>query len=150
MKAAPKAAAFLDAAAFPHREGGMLGVGDLLLDESRWTVHRAGQPVDLSPTEFRLLACLMRHQGSVLSRTQLLRTVWGPDYTGQPQVVETYVSYLRRKLDRLGPPLIRTCRGLGYTLLDTGAAPADEPATAATLVTPGAAGEARHVFTVNS
>jgi two-component system, OmpR family, response regulator len=105
-----------DAAAFPSREGGTLSAGDLLLDESRWTVHRAGQPVDLSPTEFRLLACLMRHQGSVLSRAQLLRTVWGPDYAGQPQIVETYVSYLRRKLDRLGPPLIRTCRGLGYTL----------------------------------
>jgi two-component system OmpR family response regulator len=98
----------------------MLSVGDLLLDESRWTVHRAGQAVDLSPTEFRLLACLMRHQGSVLSRTQLLRSVWGRDYAGQPQIVETYVSYLRRKLDRLGPPLIRTRRGLGYTLLDVG------------------------------
>jgi len=119
MTAAPKAVAFSGAAAFTHREGGTLSVGDLLLDESRWTVHRAGQPVDLSPTEFRLLACLMRHQGSVLSRTQLLRTVWGQDYTGQPQVVETYVSYLRRKLGRLGPPLIRTCRGLGYTLLET-------------------------------
>jgi two-component system OmpR family response regulator len=100
----------------------MLSVGDLLLDESRWTVHRAGQAVDLSPTEFRLLACLMRHQGSVLSRTQLLRSVWGRDYAGQPQIVETYVSYLRRKLDRLGPPLIRTRRGLGYTLLDVGEA----------------------------
>jgi two-component system, OmpR family, response regulator len=102
----------------PVAGGVTLRVGDVLLDESRWTVHRAGQPVDLSPTEFRLLACLMRHRGSVLSRTQLLRTVWGPDYAGQPQVVETYVSYLRRKLDRLGPPLIRTCRGLGYTLVD--------------------------------
>jgi two-component system OmpR family response regulator len=72
--------------------------------------------VDLSPTEFRLLACLMRHQGTVLSKTQLLRSVWGWGYTGQSQVVETYVSYLRRKLGRLGPPLIRTCRGAGYVL----------------------------------
>ena len=90
--------------------------GDLVLDEERWTVHRAGTPVDLSPTEFRLLACLMRHQGTVVSKTQLLRTVWGWGYTGQAQVVETYVSYLRRKLGRLGPPLIHTCRGAGYVL----------------------------------
>ena len=70
----------------------------------------------LSPTEFRLLACLMRHQGSVLTRTQLLANVWGAGYSSQSQVVETYVSYLRRKLDRLGPPLIHTRRGIGYTL----------------------------------
>jgi two-component system, OmpR family, response regulator len=90
--------------------------GDLVLDGARWTVHRAGTPVDLSPTEFRLLACLMCHQGTVLTRAELLRSVWGPGYAGQSQVVETYVSYLRRKLDRLGPPLIHTCRGLGYVL----------------------------------
>jgi two-component system OmpR family response regulator len=90
--------------------------GDLILDESRWTVHRAGKPVALSPTEFRLLAYLMRHQGSVLSRSQLLRDVWGGDYAGQAQIVETYVSYLRRKLHRVGPPLIHTRRGAGYTL----------------------------------
>jgi two-component system, OmpR family, response regulator len=95
---------------------GPLRCGDLVLDEERWTVHWAGTPVDLSPTEFRLLACLMRHQGTVLSKTQLLRSVWGWGYTGQAQVVETYVSYLRRKLGRLGPPLIRTCRGAGYVL----------------------------------
>ncbi len=93
---------------------GLLRAADVVLDESRWTVHRAGAPVDLSPTEFRLLACLMRHQGTVVSRTQLLVTVWGRGYTGQSQVVETYVSYLRRKLGR--PPLIHTRRGLGYVL----------------------------------
>ena len=93
-----------------------LRCGDLVLDEERWTVHRAGTPVDLSPTEFRLLACLMRHQDTVLSKTQLLHSVWGWGYTGQSQVVETYVSYLRRKLGRLGPPLIHTCRGAGYVL----------------------------------
>jgi two-component system, OmpR family, response regulator len=98
----------------PERE--VLRSGDLVLDEARWTVHRAGQPVELSPTEFRLLAYLMRHQGSVLSRAQLLRDVWGGDYAGHPQIVETYVSYLRRKLHRLGPPLIHTSRGAGYTL----------------------------------
>jgi two-component system, OmpR family, response regulator len=97
-------------------EPSLLRCGDLVLDESRWTVHRAGTPVDLSPTEFRLLACLIRHQGQVLTRTQLLQRVWGRDYGGQPQVLETYVSYLRRKLHRLGPPLIHTRRGIGYTL----------------------------------
>jgi two-component system, OmpR family, response regulator len=95
---------------------GPLRSGDLVLDAERWTVHRAGTPVDLSPTEFRLLACLMRHEGTVLSKTQLLHSVWGWGYTGQAQVVETYVSYLRRKLGRLGPPLIHTRRGAGYVL----------------------------------
>jgi two-component system, OmpR family, response regulator len=102
-------------------EPGALRSGDLVLDETRWTVHRAGTPVDLSPTEFRLLACLMRHQGTVVSRTELLRSVWGLGYTGQSQVLETYVSYLRRKLGRLGPPLIHTRRGVGYVLRGTGA-----------------------------
>jgi two-component system, OmpR family, response regulator len=97
-------------------EGATLRAGDLELDESRWTVHRAGIPVELSPTEFRLLAYLMRHQGRVLTRAQLLENVWGWDYAGQSQIVETYVSYLRRKLDPLGPPLIHTQRGVGYTL----------------------------------
>ena len=102
-----------------HRQAAeprLLRCGDVVLDESRWTVHRAGTLVDLSPTEFRLLACLLRHQGRVLTRTQLLQHVWGRGYTGQSQVVETYVSYLRRKLHRLGPPLIHTRRGAGYLL----------------------------------
>jgi len=93
-----------------------LRVADLELDEDRWTVHRAGVPVELSPTEFRLLAYLMRNEGRVLTRAQLLEGVWGWDYAGESQVVETYVSYLRRKLDPLGPPLIRTQRGVGYSL----------------------------------
>jgi two-component system OmpR family response regulator len=97
-------------------EPALLRCGDLVLDETRWTVHRAGTLVELSPTEFRLLACLIRHQGQVLTRTKLLQRVWGRDYGGQPQVLETYVSYLRRKLHRLGPPLIHTRRGIGYTL----------------------------------
>jgi two-component system OmpR family response regulator len=95
---------------------GILRIGDLELDESRWSVYRAGVPVELSPTEFRLLAYLMRHQGRVLTRAQLLENVWGWDYAGQSQIVETYVSYLRHKLDPLGPPLIHTQRGVGYSL----------------------------------
>src|SRR6201999_2876032 len=97
-------------------EEATLRAGDLELDESRWTVQRAGTPAELSPTEFRLLAYLMRHQGRVLSRAQLLEHVWGWAYAGQSQIVETYVSYLRHKLDPLGPPLIHTQRGVGYTL----------------------------------
>jgi two-component system OmpR family response regulator len=93
-----------------------LVAGDLVLDEARWTVHRAGTQVDLSPTEFRLLAYLMRNQGQVLTRAQLIENVWGWNSGGQSQIVETYVSYLRRKLDALGPRVIHTRRGVGYQL----------------------------------
>jgi two-component system, OmpR family, response regulator len=96
--------------------GSTLRVGDLELDEDHWTVRRAGTPVELSPTEFRLLAYLMRNQGLMLTRKQLLENVWGWEHGGQSQVLETYVSYLRRKLDPLGPPLIHTQRGVGYSL----------------------------------
>jgi two-component system OmpR family response regulator len=96
--------------------GATLRVGDLELDEDHWTVRRAGTPVELSPTEFRLLAYLMRNQGLMLTRKQLLENVWGWEYAGQSQILETYVSYLRHKLDPLGPPLIHTQRGVGYSL----------------------------------
>ena len=96
--------------------GAMLTVGDLELDEEHWVVRRGGIQVELSPTEFRLLAYLMRNQGRMLTRQQLLENVWGWEFAGQSQVVETYVSYLRRKLDPLGPPLIHTQRGVGYSL----------------------------------
>ncbi|HEX6467829.1 MAG TPA: response regulator transcription factor [Streptosporangiaceae bacterium] len=95
---------------------GVLRVADLELDEKRWTVRRAATDVELSPTEFRLLAYLMRNAGQVLSREQLLESVWGWGHSGNSQVVETYISYLRRKLDPLGPPLIHTQRGVGYAL----------------------------------
>ena len=94
----------------------LLRVADLELDEDHWRVRRAGVQVELSPTEFRLLAYLMRNQGRMLTRQQLLENVWGWEFAGQSQVVETYVSYLRRKLDPLGPPLIHTQRGVGYSL----------------------------------
>jgi len=96
--------------------GPTLRVADLELDEEHWTVRRAGIPIELSPTEFRLLAYLMRNQGLMLSRKQLLENVWGWEYAGQSQVLETYVSYLRHKLDPLGPPMIHTQRGVGYSL----------------------------------
>ncbi|MEU5876090.1 response regulator transcription factor [Spirillospora sp. NPDC047279] len=95
---------------------GVLRVADLELDEVRWTVRRGGVEVDLSPTEFRLLAHLMQNVGRVLTRAQLLEAVWGWEHHGNGQVVETYISYLRRKLDPLGPPLIHTRRGVGYAL----------------------------------
>ncbi|RCV47992.1 response regulator transcription factor [Marinitenerispora sediminis] len=107
-----------EAAAAPAdgEEDGVLRFADLELDERSWTVRRAGEPLELSPTEFRLLAYLMNNAGQVLTRAQLLENVWGWDYAGQSQIVETYVSYLRRKLDPLGPPLIHTQRGVGYAL----------------------------------
>ncbi|GLZ16188.1 DNA-binding response regulator [Actinomadura sp. NBRC 104425] len=100
----------------PAEDGQVLRVADLELDEAHWTVRRAGVEVELSPTEFRLLAYLMRNPGRVLTRAQLLENVWGWGRDGNPQVVETYISYLRRKLDPLGPPLIHTRRGVGYAL----------------------------------
>jgi two-component system, OmpR family, response regulator len=100
----------------PGDASALLQVGDLELDEEHWIVRRAGTQVELSPTEFRLLAYLMRNQGRMLTRQQLLENVWGWEFAGQSQVVETYVSYLRRKLDPLGPPLIHTQRGVGYSL----------------------------------
>jgi two-component system OmpR family response regulator len=109
------------------RSGEPLRAGDVELDEDRWTVHRAGVPVELSPTEFRLLAYLMKHEGRVLTRAQLLENVWGWDYSGESQIVETYVSYLRRKLDPLGPPVIYTQRGVGYSFRPRHRGPAGPP-----------------------
>ncbi|GAA4487030.1 response regulator transcription factor [Actinoallomurus oryzae] len=91
----------------------ILRVADLELDEARWTVRRAGTAIELSPTEFRLLAYLMHHPGRVLTRAQLLENVWGWEHSSSSPVVETYVSYLRRKI---GPDLIHTQRGVGYAL----------------------------------
>ena len=117
VRAVLRRAAKRDATEDGDADGGStLRVADLELDEEHWTVRRAGTPVELSPTEFRLLAYLMRNQGLMLSRKQLLENVWGWEYAGQSQVLETYVSYLRRKLDPLGPPLIHTQRGVGYSL----------------------------------
>src|SRR6202035_2950804 len=89
---------------------------EALVARGRAVLRRAATPVELSPTECRLLAYLMRNQGRMLTRQQLLENVWGWEFAGQSQVVETYVSYLRRKLDPLGPPLIPTQRGVGYSL----------------------------------
>ncbi len=89
---------------------------DLEMDEDRHQVWRAGQELAFSPTEFRLLRYFLLNPERVLSKQQILDHVWQYDFNGDENVVETYVSYLRRKLDPLGPPLIRTVRGFGYVL----------------------------------
>jgi two-component system OmpR family response regulator len=86
------------------------------MDEDRHQVWRTGTEVRLSPTEFRLLRYLMLNAERVLSKQQILDHVWQYDFNGDDNVVETYVSYLRRKLDTGREPLIRTVRGFGYTL----------------------------------
>jgi two-component system OmpR family response regulator len=94
----------------------VLRFGDLVLDEETHEVWRAGTPVHLTATEFNLLRYFMLNPRRVLSKSQILDHVWQYDYDGGDNVVETYVSYLRKKIDRLGPPLIHTIRLVGYTL----------------------------------
>ena len=89
---------------------------DLELDEDRHQVWRGGDEVRLSPTEFRLLRYLLLNAERVLSKQQILDHVWQYDFNGDDNVVETYISYLRRKLDRDDDRLIQTVRGFGYTL----------------------------------
>jgi two-component system, OmpR family, response regulator len=90
-------------------------VGDLVVDEEARIAVRAGAALDLTGTEFKLLAYLIGHRGRILSKTQLLTQVWGYDEY-DPNLVEVHVSALRRKLERHGPRLIHTARGLGYVL----------------------------------
>ncbi len=89
---------------------------DLELDDDAHVVRRAGQVIELSPTEYNLLRFLLVNAGRVLSRNQILDHVWQYDFGGHATVVETYISYLRKKIDKLGPPLIQTVRGVGYSL----------------------------------
>ena len=89
---------------------------DLAMDEDRHQVWRAGREVELSPTEFRLLRYFLLNPERVLSKQQILDHVWQYDFNGEDNVVETYVSYLRRKLDDADPRLLRTVRGFGYVL----------------------------------
>ncbi|WP_061961207.1 response regulator transcription factor [Demequina flava] len=91
-------------------------VADLVLDDVSHRVTRAGTEISLSPTEYRLLMYLMRNVGRVLSRGQLLENVWGYSADDDPAVVETYIGYVRRKVDAVEPKLIHTVRGAGYTL----------------------------------
>jgi two-component system OmpR family response regulator len=94
----------------------ILRYADLELDADGYLVHRAGRPVSLSPTEFKLLHYLMRNANRVVSKQQILDQVWNYAFTGSDGVVESYISYLRRKIDFTEPRLIHTVRGLGYVL----------------------------------
>jgi two-component system, OmpR family, response regulator len=94
----------------------VLAFADVELDQDRYEVHRGGNPLELSPTEFRLLRYFMLNPGRVLTRAQLLDHVWNYDFGGSSTVVSTYVAYLRRKLARHGPDLIYTQRAVGYCL----------------------------------
>jgi two-component system OmpR family response regulator len=89
---------------------------DVELDEATFTVRRAGRPVELTPTEYNLLRYLMRNADRIVTKEEILRHVWSYDSSVESSVVETYVSYLRRKLDPHGAPLIVTRRGVGYGL----------------------------------
>jgi two-component system OmpR family response regulator len=97
-------------------ETAVLSYADLELDEDAHEVRRAGRLVDLSPTEFNLLRYLMVNAGRVVSKAQILDRVWSYDFGGDGRIVESYVYYLRKKIDRWGPPLIQTVRGVGYAL----------------------------------
>ena len=96
--------------------GDVLRFADLVLDEQRHEVFRGDTRVELTGTEFSLLRYFMLNPRRVLSKHQILQNVWRYDFGGNSNVVETYVSYLRRKLNKLGPPLIRTVRQAGYML----------------------------------
>jgi len=101
------------------REPDQLQTADLVLDLGRRRALRDGQTIDLSPKEFALLEFLMRNQGRVVTRTQILDHVWGYDYAPDSNLVDVYVTYLRRKIDRgHGKKLIRTVRGAGYAVGD--------------------------------
>ncbi|WP_066956799.1 response regulator transcription factor [Streptomyces lushanensis] len=103
----------------------LLIVGDLTLDEDSHDVSRGGESIHLTATEFELLRYLMRNPRRVLSKAQILDRVWSYDFGGQANVVELYISYLRRKIDAGRPPMIHTRRGAGY-LIKPGE-PADIP-----------------------
>lgn len=93
-----------------------LEVADVRLDDEAHLVLKSGVPVHLSPTEYELLRLLMVNQGRVLSKAQILDRVWSRDFSGDGAVVETYIGYLRRKIDTSEPKLIHTIRGVGYTM----------------------------------
>jgi two-component system OmpR family response regulator len=96
--------------------GHRLAFADLELDDESHEVWKDGRPVSLSPTEFKLLRYFLSNPGRVLSKAQILDHVWNYDFGGDANVVESYVSYLRRKIDTTEPRLLQTLRGVGYVL----------------------------------
>ena len=99
-------------------EAGIMRVSDIEMDDNAHEVHRGGIPVDLSPTEYRLLRYLMLNEGRVVSKTQILDYVWQYDWGGDGAIVESYISYLRKKLSVTSdaPDIIHTKRGVGYMM----------------------------------
>jgi two-component system OmpR family response regulator len=95
---------------------GPLRYADLTLDEDLHEVRRAGRALRLSPTEFNLLRYLLINAERVVSKAQILDRVWNYDFNGDGRIVESYISYLRRKIDSAEPALIHTIRGVGYSL----------------------------------
>src|SRR3989442_3812206 len=95
---------------------GKLSLADLELDDGAQEVRRPGHAVELTNAEYRLLRYLLINAGRVLTRSQILDHVWHYDFGGDASVLETYISYLRRKVDRYDPPLVQTVRGVGYVL----------------------------------
>jgi two-component system OmpR family response regulator len=104
------------AGATATRDDATLVVGDLVMDEDAHEVSRGGQDIHLTATEFELLRYLMRNPRRVLSKAQILDRVWQYDFGGQANIVELYISYLRRKIDAGREPMIHTLRGVGYVL----------------------------------
>ncbi|WP_030487810.1 response regulator transcription factor [Micromonospora chokoriensis] len=100
----------------PDGDTAILRYADVELDEEAHEVRRGGRLVDLSPTEFNLLRYLLVNAGRVVSKAQILDRVWNYDFGGDGRIVESYVYYLRKKIDRWEPPLIHTVRGVGYAL----------------------------------
>ena len=100
----------------PAADDGVLRYADLEMDEDAHEVRRGGKLVELSPTEFKLLRYLLTNAGRVVSKAQILDRVWNYDFGGDGRIVESYVYYLRRKIDNVDPPLIHTIRGVGYAL----------------------------------
>jgi two-component system OmpR family response regulator len=100
----------------PEDDSATLRYADLELDDDAHEVRRAGKAIDLSPTEFNLLRYLLTNAGRVVSKAQILDRVWSYDFGGDGRIVESYVYYLRRKIDKYEPPLIHTVRGVGYAL----------------------------------
>jgi two-component system OmpR family response regulator len=99
-----------------ERKDGRLRFADVVLDEETHEVFRGNTPVSLTATEFNVLRAFMLNPRRVLSKSQLVDYVWHYDFGGNLNIVETYVGYLRRKLDPLGPPLIHTIRLVGYVM----------------------------------
>ncbi|MBA3278488.1 MAG: response regulator transcription factor [Geodermatophilaceae bacterium] len=112
--------ALLRRAGLAPEKSTVLTYADLEMDDDAHQVRRAGEELSLSPTEYNLLRYFMLNPGRVLSKAQILDRVWNYDFGGDGGIVETYIGYLRRKVDAMEPKLIHTVRGVGYTLRTAG------------------------------